>query len=1130
MGGPLPLALALALLLASGSSAPVKYDTAPKRDGGKITAHLVPHTHDDPGWLKTFDQYTFGIKQHIQSAGVIYVLETVVRALLEDVNRKFVYGEMSYFSKWWSLQSDERKDEVKYLIERGQLEFVNGGWVQHDEAAAHYVAMIDQTTQGHRFLKEEFNITPRIGWQLDPFGHSATHASLMSAGAGFDALFFARIDYQDRYVRNNNSEIEMVWRASPSFGVDADIFTGALARGHYSAPPGFGWEWGQWMQDGIVDDESSPEYNMPNRVEDFVNLVLAYANYSQGNNVLILMGNDFAYADSWSWFLNIDKLIHYVNKDGRIRVQYSTPTEYVEEKHSEDLTWTVKTDDFFPYADHEHCYWTGYFTSRPTSKSYIRHATSYLQAARQLEAVVGYASHGPNTGSLESAVSLAQHHDSITGTAKAHVAQDYHRRLSMGLEESGKLAMSVLWQLASGKLRDQGRPLWRPQEGEQNIARALLQQDRNQESKRALTQTTQSWSGPFEDCLLLNASICPTSVLASAKLRNMYVVAYNSLGWPRKETIRVPLSPGAGRAWAVKGTNGTLLESQVVDVSNITTRLQGILLDTNHTLSNASDGSHELVFMGEIPPMGFSMFTVCPMLLNNGEGTGTPRNVQEASAQHHGGSERGGQGTTDAAESRSDQEQVGADAPHRAGHSEPSACTDDCSQGVYPLSKMPKAAKGVVALDNGLLRINFNKHTGRLVSIENPEAGYGIKAGHSLDWYHSFYNKSEAGMNSGAYLFHPRNKSALLQRGTEVQTRHIQGRVVSEVVQEYSSWASLTWRLWSGERHVEMEWTVGPIPINDNVGKEVVSTFNTSLPSGNEFYTDSNGREMVRRVKDFRPTWTLNVTDPIAGNYYPITAAACIRHKPSNGSDGVYQPGFEFAVVTDRAQGAASLNSGALEVMLHRRILHDDFRGVGEALNETMCGCRNCDCVGLVARGVHYITFQPDNRSARIRRHLQQRLNDPLLLGFGHGPPNRFPGITSWSALQEGQSLPANVHLLTLQDMGVASGTQTLLRLAHMFQVDEDEELSSPAEVDLGSLFPGCSMEELTISANQPVRGVDRLRWKTAGGAAPPGTSTDDEHAVVRKVLELHPSVGCASQSCFTLKPMQILTLLVTCP
>ena len=121
-----------------------------------LTVHLVPHTHDDVGWLKTFEQYYVGLNNSLQQAGVQYILDSTVAELVANPNRKFIYGEQAFFSRWWKYQTDETKQTVRRLVAERRLEFVNGGWCMHDEATTHYIDMIDQTTIGHQFILKEF--------------------------------------------------------------------------------------------------------------------------------------------------------------------------------------------------------------------------------------------------------------------------------------------------------------------------------------------------------------------------------------------------------------------------------------------------------------------------------------------------------------------------------------------------------------------------------------------------------------------------------------------------------------------------------------------------------------------------------------------------------------------------------------------------------------------------------------------------------------------------------------------------------------------------------------------------------------------------------------------------------------
>ncbi|OMO52365.1 hypothetical protein COLO4_37248 [Corchorus olitorius] len=924
----------------------IVYNTTSKIVPGKLNVHLVAHTHDDVGWLKTVDQYYVGSNNSIQGACVQNVLDSIVPALLADKNRKFIYVEQAFFQRWWRDQSEAVQETVKKLINSGQLELINGGMCMHDEAAPHYIDMIDQTTLGHRFIKQEFNVTPRIGWQIDPFGHSAVQAYLLSAEVGFDSLFFGRIDYQDRAKRKDDKSLEVVWRGSKSLGSSAQIFAGAFPQ-NYEPPSNFYYEVND--DSPIVQDNMELfDYNVPERVNEFVAAALSQANITRTNHVMWTMGTDFKYQYAHTWFRQMDKFIHYVNQDGRVNALYSTPSIYTDAKYAANEAWPLKTDDYFPYADEINAYWTGYFTSRAALKGY---------AARQLEFFMGRSKVGPNTDYLGDALALAQHHDAVSGTSKQHVANDYAKRLAIGYEQAAKVVQT------------------------------------------SLASLTRSSSKTEVD-------------LSNGK--NLVVVVYNPLGWKRDDIIRIPV---LDENVIVKDSSGKEIESQLLPLQNASLAIRNYYSVAYSGKSPSVTPKYWLAFSASAPPIGFNTY-----FISRGK--------------------------------------------------RPAAATISKSQTVYSSEEKQNDA---IEIGPGDLKLVYSRKQQKLVRYINSRTKVEESVGQSYTYYSgydgSLVNDSQA---SGAYIFRPNLTYPITSSDGQASFTVLRGPLLDEVHQRINSWIYQTTRVYKGKEHAEVEFTVGPIPIDDGIGKEVVTQISTYLKTNKTFYTDSSGRDFIERIRDYRKDWNLQVNQPIAGNYYPINL-------------GIYSKddSKELSILVDRSVGGSSIKDGQLELMLHRRLLYDDARGVGEALNETVCVQNKC--TGLTVVGKYYLRIDPLGEAAKWRRSFGQEIYSPFLLAFTEQDGNGWKNsnVLSFTGMDPSYTLPDNIAMITLQEL---DNGKVLLRLAHLYEVGEDNDLSVMASVELRKVFAHKKINKVTemnLSANQGRTEMEkkRLVWKTEGSS-----------------------------------------------
>ena len=62
------------------------------------------------------------------------------------------------------------------------------------------------------------------------------------------------------------------------------------------------------------DDTRLYDYNVKERVDKFVEVTCEQAEHYKTNHIILTMGSDFQYENALRWFINLDKLIKYVNE------------------------------------------------------------------------------------------------------------------------------------------------------------------------------------------------------------------------------------------------------------------------------------------------------------------------------------------------------------------------------------------------------------------------------------------------------------------------------------------------------------------------------------------------------------------------------------------------------------------------------------------------------------------------------------------------------------------------------------------------------------------------------------------------------------------------------------------------
>ncbi|XP_021352991.1 alpha-mannosidase 2x-like [Mizuhopecten yessoensis] len=431
-----------------------------------LTVIVVPHSHNDPGWLWTLQTYYDVRTKHI--------LSNAVKFLQETPDFRMIWSETIFLKMWWQNANPQERSQLKSLLNNGQLEILSGAGCP-----------LDQLIEGHLWIKDTLGVTVNTSWSIDPFGYSLTLPYLWKK-AGMSNMAILRIHGAVKAYMGNRQLLTYQWRqpwdVPGVHDITCHVEPYTLYNIEYSCGPNM--ELCK-RKDFAREPDFPPENSPPHAnhklgivTQDFEQLAksiveqyrLKATQYSH-NVILMPHGDDFRYVSYYEWqrqYTNMKRLITFVNskKEWNVKMKFGTVGEYfdilkkeIKKAEENGKPEPVITGDYFTYTDRDHEYWSGYYTTRPFDKRMIR---SLLELLKVTEIVTSYTTaHSQQyghvfvglpevLGALQNARrthGLVQHHDAITGTSAHPTVMDFEKKVFDAISKLQQVLGKSLQQL-----------------------------------------------------------------------------------------------------------------------------------------------------------------------------------------------------------------------------------------------------------------------------------------------------------------------------------------------------------------------------------------------------------------------------------------------------------------------------------------------------------------------------------------------------------------------------------------------------------------------------------------------------------------------------------------------------------